>query len=189
MLLPPDGPLRNGPIAVTSVLEATGVSVSFGGVHAVVDVDLEVQEGQLVGLIGPNGAGKTTFIDAITGLVRYRGRVTLDGSDLTGAPPHIRARAGLARTWQSIELFDDLSIRENLLVSSHRPSVWRTVLELVSAPDPDPEEIASALELLGLGVIARGAPEVVRRHERVVAAYLGQAAAELVPGATGGVGE
>src|SRR5262245_63798017 len=134
----------------TPVLSATGISVSFGGVHAVVDVDLEVEDGQLVGLIGPNGAGKTTFNDAITGFVRARGRVSLDGHDLTRLPPHARARAGLARTWQSIELFDDLSVGENLLVASHRPSVWRTMLETVSTPDEHPEEIGAVLELAGL---------------------------------------
>ncbi len=95
---------------MTAVLKASGISVRFGGVHAVVDVDLEVGDGQLVGLIGPNGAGKTTFIDAISGIVRSEGRVELDGEDLTNRPPHVRARRGLARTWQSIELFDDLSV-------------------------------------------------------------------------------
>jgi branched-chain amino acid transport system ATP-binding protein len=75
------------------------------------DVDLAVEEGELVGLIGPNGAGKTTFIDAITGFVRYTGAVELDGRDLAGLPPHARARRGLARTWQSTELFDDLTVR------------------------------------------------------------------------------
>ena len=115
-----------------SVLAATGISVSFGGVHAVVDVGLDVGEGRLVGLIGPNGAGRTTFIDAISGFVRSRGSVQLDGHDLTRLPPHARARRGLARTWQSIELFDDLSVRENLFVASHRPSVWRTIRETVS---------------------------------------------------------
>jgi branched-chain amino acid transport system ATP-binding protein len=259
---------------VPPVLEATGISVSFGGVHAVVDVDLTVEEGQLVGLIGPNGAGKTTFIDAVTGFVRSRGRVALDGQDVTRMPPHARARAGLARTWQSIELFDDLSVAENLFVASHRPSVWRTMVETVSMPDQSPEEIGAVLDLLGLQeladeqpselsqgerklvgigralvagprlvcldepaagldthesqelgrrlrrlavdgqamllvdhdmglvlgicdevvvlefgeVIARGAPEVVRRDRRVVAAYLGQAAGELEPAATGGDG-
>ena len=68
---------------MTPVLRATGISVSFGGVHAVVDVDLDVGAGQLVGLIGPNGAGKTTFIDAISGFVRAGGRVELDGDDVT----------------------------------------------------------------------------------------------------------
>ena len=103
---------------MTAVLSATSVSVSFGGVRALVDVDLDVGEGQLVGLIGPNGAGKTTFIDAISGIVRSRGRVELDGRELTSLPPHARARLGLARTWQSIELFDDLTVLENLTVLS-----------------------------------------------------------------------
>jgi len=126
---------------MTPVLKATGISVRFGGVRAVVDVDLEVGEGRLVGLIGPNGAGKTTFIDAISGFVRCDGRVELDGEDLTGASPHVRARRGLARTWQSIELFDDLSVGENVLVASHRTSAWRTIRETVSVPDSHPAEI------------------------------------------------
>jgi branched-chain amino acid transport system ATP-binding protein len=151
---------------VAPVLSATGVSVSFGGVHAVVDVDLEVGEGQLVGLIGPNGAGKTTFIDAITGFVRSRGSVELDGQDLTRLPPHTRARCGLARTWQSIELFDDLSVRENLLVASHRPPVWRTVIETVSRPDDHPAEIDSTLTLLGLESIADESPSELSQGER-----------------------
>jgi branched-chain amino acid transport system ATP-binding protein len=148
------------------VLKATGISVSFGGVRAVVDVDLEVAEGKIVGLIGPNGAGKTTFIDAITGFVRSEGRVELDGKDLTGAPPHARARAGLARTWQSIELFDDLSVRENLLVASHRPSVVQTLKETVSAPDPGSAEIDSMLEVLGLDRIAHELPTELSQGQR-----------------------
>jgi branched-chain amino acid transport system ATP-binding protein len=149
-----------------SVLTATGISVSFGGVHAVVDVGLDVGEGRLVGLIGPNGAGKTTFIDAISGFVRYRGRVELDGHDLTGLPPHVRARLGLARTWQSIELFDDLSVRENLLVASRRPSIWRTVLETVSLPDPGTAEVGPALELLGLEPVADELPSELSQGRR-----------------------
>ena len=103
------------------MLSARGVSVSFGGVHAVIDVDLDVEPGQLVGLIGPNGAGKTTFIDAVTGFVHHRGTVALDGIDITGCRPHARARRGLARTWQAIELFDDLTVRENLTVAADHP--------------------------------------------------------------------
>jgi ABC-type branched-subunit amino acid transport system ATPase component len=105
---------------VTPVLRASEVSVRFGGVHALASVDLEVQEGQLVGLIGPNGAGKTTFVDAVTGFVSYTGQVELDGRELARLSPHARARAGLSRTWQSTELFDDLTVRENLAVASHR---------------------------------------------------------------------
>ena len=151
---------------MTAVLRATGVSVSFGGVRAVVGVDLEVGEGQLVGLIGPNGAGKTTFIDAVTGFVRSAGRVELDGHDLTGRPPHARARLGLARTWQSIELFEDLSVRENLRVAGHHPSVWRMLKESVTAPRDDDVELATALELLGLEPVADELPSDLSQGQR-----------------------
>jgi branched-chain amino acid transport system ATP-binding protein len=151
---------------LTPVLRATGVSVSFGGVHAVVDVDLEVGDGRLVGLIGPNGAGKTTFIDAISGFVRAAGRVELDGESLTGMPPHARAQRGLARTWQSIDLFDDLTVRENLLVAAHRPSVWKVIRETVSAPSSGEAEIAPVLELLGLESVADELPQELSQGER-----------------------
>jgi len=103
---------------MTSVFRARGVSVSFGGVRAVAGVDLELEAGELVGLIGPNGAGKTTFIDAVTGFVRSEGTVELGGDPLDGLPPHVRAQRGLARTWQTVELFDDLTVRENLTVAA-----------------------------------------------------------------------
>ncbi|HEX6448606.1 MAG TPA: branched-chain amino acid ABC transporter permease/ATP-binding protein [Trebonia sp.] len=101
-----------------SVLDVRGLSVRFGGVRAVNDVSLAVREGELVGLIGPNGAGKTTLIDAVTGFVPCTGQVTLAGSELGGLPPHERARRGVARTWQSTELFDDLDVAENLTVAA-----------------------------------------------------------------------
>ena len=151
---------------MTPVLKATGISVRFGGVRAVVDVDLEVGEGQLVGLIGPNGAGKTTFIDAISGFVRCDGRVELDGEDLTGAPPHVRAQRGLARTWQSVELFDDLSVGENLLVASHRTSAWTTIRETVSAPDLHSAEITPALVLLGIENTVQQMPSELSQGQR-----------------------
>jgi ABC-type branched-subunit amino acid transport system ATPase component len=106
---------------MTAILEARDVGVRFGGVHAVAGVDLDVEEGRLVGLIGPNGAGKTTFVDALTGFVRHSGTFALGGRDLAGLAPHERARLGLARTWQSTELFDDLSVEENLAVAAHDP--------------------------------------------------------------------
>ena len=116
---------------MSAVLRTSGLSVRFGGVHAVRDVDVEVAPGELVGLIGPNGAGKTTFVDAITGYVRYTGTVELDGHDLRGMAPHQRARRGLARTWQSTELFDDLTVGENVAVAAERPSFLSLVAELV----------------------------------------------------------
>jgi branched-chain amino acid transport system ATP-binding protein len=155
-----------GNAAVTAVLHATGVSVSFGGVHALVDVDVDVGAGQLVGLIGPNGAGKTTFIDAITGFVPYRGRVELDGQDLSKLPPHRRARLGLARTWQSIELFDDLTVGENLTVASFRPSVASTLKEIVTPGTPRPEASIAALELLGLQPVEDAMPSELTQGQR-----------------------
>src|ERR1700691_4335745 len=133
---------------MSAVLAAKGISVNFGGVHAVDAVDLEVEEGQLVGLIGPNGAGKTTFIDAITGFVPAHGSVVLDGRDLSKLPPHARARHGLARTWQSIELFDDLSVGENLAVCAERAGLWGTVRELFAGPVGVTSAVRETLEVL-----------------------------------------
>jgi branched-chain amino acid transport system ATP-binding protein len=131
-----------------------------------VDVDLDVGPGRLVGLIGPNGAGKTTFIDAISGFVRMRGHVELDGHDLTGLPPHTRARRGLARTWQSIELFDDLSVRENLLVASHRPTVMQTVKETVTVPHSGSDDIDATLALMGLERVSEMLPSELSQGQR-----------------------
>jgi branched-chain amino acid transport system permease protein len=110
---------RQGP-----VLRVSDLSLAYGGVRALTDVSLEVGQGELVGLIGPNGAGKTTFIDTISGFARGSGTVELDGKDLAGLSPHERARRGLARTWQSTELFHDLDVRENLVVAARRSGGW-----------------------------------------------------------------
>jgi branched-chain amino acid transport system ATP-binding protein len=151
---------------VTPVLATTGLSVHFGGVRAVDEVDVVVEEGQLVGLIGPNGAGKTTFVDAITGFVRYTGRAELDGRDLAGMPPHARARRGLARTWQSTELFDDLTVRENLMVAAERPSLLALAGELVGRPAVDDAATDAALELLELGSLADAMPSELTQGRR-----------------------
>jgi branched-chain amino acid transport system ATP-binding protein len=133
------------------VLSVTGLSVTFGGVRAVDGLDLDVGAGELVGLIGPNGAGKTTTIDALTGFVDHAGTIALAGYALDGLRPHERASRGLSRTWQSAELFDDLTVEENAAVAATRAS-WRTTLrELVrggrAASGP---EVDHALELVGL---------------------------------------
>lgn len=151
---------------MSAVLQAVGLSVRFGGVRAVENVDVTVEEGQLVGLIGPNGAGKTTFVDAITGFVRSTGRVELDGSDLTGMAPHVRARRGLARTWQSTELFDDLTVRENLTVAAERPSFLALAAELVGRRVDESAAAGDALEVLGLGSIAEAVPDELTQGQR-----------------------
>lgn len=89
--------------------------VRYGGVHALSDVSLEVRPGQTLGLIGPNGAGKTTLINATTGIAPLAtGTITLGDRRLDGLPPHRIARAGIARTYQNIRLFGNLTVRENL---------------------------------------------------------------------------
>ncbi|HEY3716457.1 MAG TPA: ATP-binding cassette domain-containing protein [Jatrophihabitantaceae bacterium] len=99
-------------------LELMSVSVRYGGVKALTDVSLRASGGQVTGLIGPNGAGKTTLVDAVTGFARYTGRIQIDAELLDRKSAHQRVHAGVARTFQSLELFDDLSVAENLEVAA-----------------------------------------------------------------------
>ena len=101
-----------------AVFEVDNLTVRYGGVVAVNDVSLRVRPGAIVGLIGPNGAGKTSVIDAVTGFARASGRIDLAGRSIAGLAPHARVRAGLARTFQSLELYDDLSVDENVSVAA-----------------------------------------------------------------------
>ena len=149
-----------------TALAAQGITVSFGGVHALIDVELEVPEGSLVGLIGPNGAGKTTFIDAVTGFVRASGRVALHGRELSRLAPHERARSGLARTWQASELFDDLTVGENLAVATARQSRWTTVREVLWKAPPDGAAVRDALELVGMESVLDKLPSELSQGER-----------------------
>jgi branched-chain amino acid transport system ATP-binding protein len=103
------------------LLDVRGLRVTYGGVVAVADLDLQVADTMVYGLIGPNGAGKTSLIDALTGYHRpSAGTIVFDGQDITRMPAHRRARQRLARTFQSVELFEDLTVDENLLVASER---------------------------------------------------------------------
>jgi ABC-type branched-subunit amino acid transport system ATPase component/branched-subunit amino acid ABC-type transport system permease component len=98
------------------VLSVREAGVRYGGVVAVDSVSFEVRSGEIVGVIGPNGAGKTTLLDAISGYHRSTGTVEFDGREISSLKPHQRGRAGLGRTFQGIELYEDLSVEENVLV-------------------------------------------------------------------------
>jgi branched-chain amino acid transport system ATP-binding protein len=102
------------------VLAVTGLTRRFGGLLAVDKVDVRIERGSIVGLIGPNGAGKTTLFNMIAGFYRPdAGRILLDGHDITGAPPHRVAARGIARTFQNIRLFANMSALDNVLVGMH----------------------------------------------------------------------
>ncbi|MEQ8347202.1 MAG: ABC transporter ATP-binding protein [Sneathiellaceae bacterium] len=98
------------------LLSVDGLSKSFAGLKAVDGISFEIADGSITGIIGPNGSGKSTMIDCISGFQRPdAGRVLLDGADITGRPPDTIARAGLIRTFQTVRLYDDMTIRQNLL--------------------------------------------------------------------------
>jgi branched-chain amino acid transport system ATP-binding protein len=108
-----------------ALLAAERVTVSFGGNRALTDVDIDVRMGEVTGLIGPNGAGKTTLFNVITGMVTpTAGRIRLDGRDVSRLDTHKRARLGIARTFQRLELFTDLSVRDNLRVAGEIRNSW-----------------------------------------------------------------
>jgi ABC-type branched-subunit amino acid transport system ATPase component len=136
------------------------LTVRFGGVTAVDGVSATVEEGQFVGLIGPNGAGKTTFIDAVTGLVGSTGSVQFGGEEIANSPPHKRIRAGLGRTFQSLELFEDLTVRENMLAGAEKSHWYSPVVDLFR-PRADAratENVDEALAFVGLEQYAGAFP-------------------------------
>ena len=102
------------------VFTASDITVAYGPITAVSGVDLDLRPGEIVGLIGPNGAGKTTFVDAISGFVPSTGQIKLGDVDLAGLVPHRRARAGLGRSFQDIELYEELTVAENVGVGVAR---------------------------------------------------------------------
>jgi len=106
------------PVDGAAALQVDHLTVRYGGVVAVNDVSLRVDSGKIVGLIGPNGAGKTSVIDAVTGFAAATGTVELAERRIDRLAPHARVRAGLARTFQSLELYDDISVEENVSVAA-----------------------------------------------------------------------
>ncbi len=141
------------------VLRADDVTVSYGGLRAVDRVSLEVRAGEIVGLIGPNGAGKTSFVDAITGFTACTGDVEVRGRGLGNMPAHRRARHGLVRTWQSVELFEDLSVEGNVRVADDIGNDgWRLLRDTVR-PNPTPSaSVLDAMRLMSLEDVAERRP-------------------------------
>ena len=125
-------------------LTARGLTVRFGAVTAVNQVDLDLRSGEVLGIIGPNGAGKTTLIDAITGYVPADGTIRLNDADIHGLPPHRRSRLGIIRSFQSLELFEDLTVAENLLVASEDSRYWHGTGGLVWPRRPALQGAAAA---------------------------------------------
>jgi branched-chain amino acid transport system ATP-binding protein len=155
---------------------ARNITVRFGGLTALEDVDLTINHSEIVGLIGPNGAGKTTLFNCISGTQRCdRGRIVFNGRDITRLPPHLRGRLGIGRTFQTVKLFPDLTVEENLLLGCHvrmGTGVFSDGLHLPRSSRAQQRAVAEAgelLDFLGLRPIAhRRAGELPLGQQRLV---------------------
>jgi ABC-type branched-subunit amino acid transport system permease subunit/ABC-type branched-subunit amino acid transport system ATPase component len=141
------------------LLSVEHLSVRYGPVEAASDVSFEVRQGQILGLIGPNGAGKTTVIDAISGFASYEGSVRFGDEILDGRRPHQRARVGMGRTFQGLDLWDDLTVEENVLVVPPRRNEY-TAIEV------DSDRLLDLLQLRSLG--SRQVRELSQGQRQVV---------------------
>nr|WP_308798261.1 ABC transporter ATP-binding protein [Streptomyces sp. UH6] len=149
----------------TKVLDVSGVTMKFGGLTAVREVDLAVNSGEIVGLIGPNGAGKTTFFNCLTGLyVPTSGTVKYKDTVLP-PKPHLVTKAGIARTFQNIRLFANMTVLENVLVGRHtrtKEGLWSALLRLPGFKRAEEESRARAMELLEFTGLAHKADHLAR---------------------------
>ena len=142
---------------MTALLHTEGLTVAFGGVKACDGISLD--EGELLGLIGPNGAGKTTFINAVTGFVPWSGTIAFDGSELKGLPPHRIAHRGLSRTWQSLELFGDISVRANLEVAATKLTPTMAIRDYFGSSQRVAERVDQTIEALEMENIVNARPD------------------------------
>ncbi|GAA1897408.1 ABC transporter ATP-binding protein [Streptantibioticus ferralitis] len=153
------------PAASTTLLEAKGVIMRFGGLTAVRNVDLTVGSGEIVGLIGPNGAGKTTFFNCLTGLyVPTEGQVTYKGTVLPPKPYKV-TQAGISRTFQNIRLFSNMTVLENVLVGRHTRTKEGLISALLRGPGyrrAEAEARTRAMEILDFVGLAAKADRLSR---------------------------
>lgn len=137
------------------LLRAVGIVKAFGGVAAVDEVDLTVERGEFVGLVGPNGAGKTTLFNCICGQLRHdAGTVTFDSVVLDGLPTYKRARLGIGRTYQRIEVYPELTVHEHLLVAERARRgdgrLWRDLCNQSASRPEELQRVGEVLDLVGL---------------------------------------
>lgn len=135
-----------------SILEVKDLRKSFGGVHALDGVSLKVEEGEILGIMGPNGSGKTTLFNAVTGALRAdSGTVRFDGADITRAPSFRIARMGVARTFQNLRIFTNMTTTENILCGAHmreNTSVLGSILRTGKRTASEAAKRARAIDLL-----------------------------------------
>jgi branched-chain amino acid transport system ATP-binding protein len=135
------------------------VNKSFGGIQAVHSITFDVAQGECVGLVGPNGAGKTTLFNCVCGQLRPEsGEVVFDGSSLVGLPTYKRARLGIGRTYQKVEVFTDMTVRDHLMVAERarrgEGRLWRDLLNLSRPTADEVERVDATLELVGITYLA-----------------------------------
>ena len=140
---------------VGPLLDVTDVAKTFGGLVAVGGVSLTVGRGESVGLVGPNGAGKTTLFNCICGQLRPdRGSVELDGVNLLGQPTYKRARLGVSRTYQRVEVFPDMTVSDHLVVATrarwHTGRLWRDLCNRSAITPEERKRVTEVLELVGI---------------------------------------
>ncbi len=137
-----------------TLLEVKDLSIQFGGLKAVDGLNFSVSKGQLKGLIGPNGAGKTTVFNMLTGVYKpTRGEVSFDGKGINHLKPHQRCRAGMARTFQNIRLFRELSVLNNVLLGSHQKltyGIFDSLFFTKKFHEQEKQSVEKALRLLEL---------------------------------------
>lgn len=163
---PPMGPPQSSSREGAYVLSAQGITMRFGGLVAVNNVDFDIPRGGIVSIIGPNGAGKTTFFNTITGLYKpTSGRMIFEGRDITGSSPSDITSLGIARTFQNIRLFANMTTLENVLVGQHarlRSGVFSSVLRTAAMRREEARARDRGLELLQMVGLSYASDELAK---------------------------